>query len=82
LGVTVPRTDVEALIASEKVVPKHWTKLLGNRARVFNGEISKATSGIEDVGLGKGLSGAGIEATGACTAVIVAWTVVGNFKVG
>jgi hypothetical protein len=82
LGVTVPRTDFEAFIASEKAVPKQWTKLLGNGAGMFNRKISEATSGIEDVGLRERLSGAGIQATGAGSAVIVAWTVLGNFKVG
>jgi hypothetical protein len=79
---TVPRTDVEALIASEKAIPNHRAKLLRYRARVFNGEISEATAGIEDVGLGEGLSGAGIEATCAGSAVIITWTIVRNFKVG
>jgi len=82
LGVTIPGAYFEAFITSEKTVPKQWTKLLGYWARVFDGEIREATSGIEDVGLRKGLSGAGIDATGAGSAVIVAWTVVGDFKVG
>jgi len=80
--VTVPGADLEAFVAAKQAVPDERAELLRNGAGMFDGQIGQTTAGIQDVGLGEGLGGAGIQTTGAGAAVIGIGGVGGDGEIG
>jgi hypothetical protein len=60
LGVSIPRTDIEAFVTTEETISDEGAELFRNRSRMFDGEIGQTTPCIENVGLRKSLSGTGI----------------------
>ena len=79
---SIPRADIEAFVTTEETISDERAELFRNRSRMFDGEIGEATPCIQNVGLGKSLSGAGIDAAGACSAVVLAWGRGGDDEVG
>ena len=81
MGMPVPWADFEAFIAPEDPVAHQGAELLRDGTRVFNGEVSQASSRIQNIGLGKGLGGTDFQTTGAGTAVIFGWGIGIDFQV-
>jgi len=73
VGVSIPRADIEAFITTEETISDERAELFRNRSWMFDGEIGQTTPCIEYVGLRKSLSGAGIQAAGAGSTVVLAW---------
>ena len=79
---SIPRADIEAFVTTEETISDERAELFRNRSRMFDGQVGQTTPCVQNVGLGKSLSGAGIDAAGACSAVVLAWGRGGDDEVG
>ncbi len=52
----IPGADNLAVIAAKDPVAHHWAQCLGNGLLAFDSEIGNTLSGIQYIGLGKGIS--------------------------
>ncbi len=66
----IPGTDIVADIAPERPAVDLAGQFGGNLLLVLDREVGDALGGVEDVGLDKGVGGAGVEALGATAAVV------------
>ena len=79
----VPRANVLAHVAAKHPFADIGTKLRRDGVTEFDGQITDATAGVEDVGFGKRIGGTGVE-TRATTAAMIGFArfVVKQLDVG
>src|ERR1700747_764503 len=67
-GTAVPRAKILANIAAEDMVSHRLAQLFRNGSSQFDGQVGNAFASIHDIGFGKGLRRAGVQATPAASA--------------
>lgn len=70
-GEFVPGADVEAVVAAVDAVTDEGAEVFGDGAFVLDGEVGNAAWGVDVVGAGDGVGGAGGHAGGAFATVVV-----------
>jgi len=82
LSEAIPRAGVEAVVTAVDAVAEGGAEVLGDGAFVLDGEVGNAAFGLHFLRAGDGVGGAGLDASGAFSAVIGRGGVRGEIEGG